>query len=1040
MSKQRMSEFLTAVKSVRTQQNGDESLLTAVGSKNLRGSPGKEAETQDGNGQKPELRPSAETAVEELSSIATKPRRDGQSKAQHTGPAESPAEALQVLRSQPDYHRLSTILNQLCKNGFATTFSLDAPGPLQAQIISTLLTEIVPTFWRTLKSDDGDLMISCLKNVAGLSAVTARLRLLASQKDAMESIHDPLDIVDRLFTGDDLVWSIWSRICKSTSDQGQRTMLWKETVNLIGSGKVIAAVAQAEDSTSRKSNSGTNQTMWLANGSEYCSWLGRNVACMAFSSSKAERDIRVSDAGQLLAKGLHLGHTGNVFRGLFTSKSSQPAASSCGEDVTALVRALPAHAKRTFNEHLLRWLSTIAPDRDPQGSRETERSTASIAALLSTIVGHETGMLQYFLTHLKDPALSTSSSLPVRRACILLIENNAEEDALQQLLEKLVSTFSSTIFIAHAPVAQQECLAQTILITAGYVHQKEPMSLLMTARSSGHMQGVSNRLDSSNARARWLGMVVGTALSKLVDKPGSQMDFGTDEMKTAEAAWYESLVNVHDEVGKLEDFDQLLSSYEKSQKASRKPSQPKKVSERPAKINGKPVFGPPRPPRPAQTDIIGERVTEVLDDDGSDEDQGLKPYAKPDSDPEDSDEDATLVNRNKHRAPVYIRDLMAGLRDDQTYDRFTLAIKTAAPLIRRKAGFGKEVTDHAEELAGMLCNLQDPFDTDDFDDLRLQALVAVLLSDVKVIGPLLSRQAFAEGYSIAQRCVILSALGLGGRELAGFKIEDEDYNPKQSNTDFPSKRLPPRLHAIYSPTSTSTSNAHGQPGRLEAASKKLEHRIIQPLALQAADQSTAHLNAVKVRTFSSRMDVEKARTKRKPPANDLAKCFGTTFFFPLANRYQQEIGAYGSGSIFCSAPFVLVTFVKTLALLLHASGPATLGLAQISAEFWDLLLSLRVQAVGDISILQAVLFALLTLLEVNTDKQRIAQEHPKQLMETQQWVDLVSERMGTSGLVDEAGEGKSEEAKVRTLAAGVLMKCRDIVEAYQKQLVGYDFT
>jgi telomere length regulation protein len=72
-------------------------------------------------------------------------------------------------------------------------------------------------------------------------------------------------------------------------------------------------------------------------------------------------------------------------------------------------------------------------------------------------------------------------------------------------------------------------------------------------------------------------------------------------------------------------------------------------------------------------------------------------------------------------------------------------------------------------------------------------------------------------------------------------------------------------------------------------------------------------------------------------------------------------------------------------------------------------------------------------LEINGDKQRIVQEHPKQLMETQQWVDMVFERMG-------AGTGTSDsadEAKVQTLAAGVLVKTREVIEAYQKELVGF---
>jgi telomere length regulation protein len=363
------------------------------------------------------------------------------------------------------------------------------------------------------------------------------------------------------------------------------------------------------------------------------------------------------------------------------------------------------------------------------------------------------------------------------------------------------------------------------------------------------------------------------------------------------------------------------------------------------------------------------------------------------------------------------------LRDDKNHDRLQLGIKHAAPLIRRKSNFGAEVKDHAEEIAMILCNLQDPFKTEDFNEQKLQAMIAVLISNVKNMAPWFSRQAFLGDYSIAQRGAILSALGLGGREVAGLKTEDH-LNPALSNIDFPSKRLPSPLHSIYAVDQSSTK-------RLEAASKGIEQALIEPLALQAADQSTAHLNAVKVRTFSSRMEVE--RTKRKPTPNALAKIFGEAFFFPLANRYQQEIAAYSTSSVYSSTPFLLVTFIKTLALLFHASGPATIGLVDISDEFWNLLLSLRVTALGDISILQAVLFSLLTLLEVNSDKQRIVQEHPKQLMETQQWVAMVFERMGGGGSTSD----NVDEAKVQTLAAGVLVKTREVIEAYQKELIEF---
>ena len=44
------------------------------------------------------------------------------------------------------------------------------------------------------------------------------------------------------------------------------------------------------------------------------------------------------------------------------------------------------------------------------------------------------------------------------------------------------------------------------------------------------------------------------------------------------------------------------------------------------KIDGKPTFGPVRPPAKAQTEVEGNQITEISDSDLDDD--GLTPYAK----------------------------------------------------------------------------------------------------------------------------------------------------------------------------------------------------------------------------------------------------------------------------------------------------------------------------------------------------------------------------------------------------------------------------
>ncbi|KAI7201271.1 hypothetical protein D0869_04576 [Hortaea werneckii] len=952
----------------------------------------------------------------------------------------SPEDALQILRSQPDTETLITTLSQLQSgHGFAKVFTLAHPGPLQGQIVNTLVTVITPTFWTSLDAKDRLIFVKCLSNITGLNAVIARLRALSndSAADKSHELQDLLNLADLLLQGDDFLLELWKDLIASGSEGVKLTLAWKELANVLGSARIVGIAAQAEDMVWQSKGKVRTKSLWLANSAEYCNWIGRNIASLSAQSASDSHQRRAEDAAKVLDRSLGLRQPLSLMKGLFGRLLSSQAETDASQDsvrtLRTLVGHLPGFRKREFMEQCLQWFSVLLPD---EGSHEDQKVAAhgmrisAAAAPLVALLDKDDSLQHGLIDLLADAPRNAALSFPVRRATICAL-SATNSDELQTLLERLMATFSDSFFISHAPIIQQESLAQALLLTAGYLHRHQPMAVFVTARSAGHMQGVSDRLGASNERARWLGMVVAMAISRLVDKEGQRMDFGMEETRAEEAVWYRNLVDLKDEAGSLDDIGRLLRESHTKKPVRRKLRQPD--PEKMPTINGKPVFGPPRPPPPqpvtSQTEVVGEKISEVVESGDEDDDDDLTPYAKPDSDSEDSDEDATLVNRNRPRPPVYIRDLMWMLADVQNAERFQLAIQHAASLVRRKSSFGSEVKDHAVELLSTLCNLQDPFDTENFDELRLQTMIAVLLSDINVLGPWLSKHAFAEGYSIVQRCLMFTALGLGGRELAGFKTEDETFNPKVQNTDFPSKRLPPKMHAIYTGAQQSTK-------KLEAAHQSVENELIQPLALQAADQTTSHLNAVKVRTFSSRLSSEN-RTKRKTNPNHLAKVFGPAFFAPLVGRYQQDIAAYGSASILASAPFVLVTFLKTIALLLHASGPATLDLASITAEFWDLLLGLRVQAAGDISVLEAVLFGLLTLLEVNQEGyERLAADIPRQIAESQQWVNVVFENVGGGETAVGGDGGSKEEEKVRTLAAGVMVRLGEIVKGEQRRVFG----
>ena len=170
-------------------------------------------------------------------------------------------------------------------------------------------------------------------------------------------------------------------------------------------------------------------------------------------------------------------------------------------------------------------------------------------------------------------------------------------------------------------------------------------------------------------------------------------------------------------------------------------------------------------------------------------------------------------------------------------------------------------------------------------------MIAVLVAKPLEMGQWFSGTYFNGDYSIQQRATVLTTLGLGARELAGYGKEDmalTKSNPQLTSKDtasFPSKQLPPKLHALYTSEKPALPDIPSAKA-VHTASRTLEQAILQPMALQAADALSGP-NALKVRTFSSRMEVEKRRTK--PIPNALAKVVAEGFFFPLTGRWGMHV-------------------------------------------------------------------------------------------------------------------------------------------------------
>ncbi|KAG9188639.1 hypothetical protein G6011_07344 [Alternaria panax] len=870
--------------------------------------------------------------------------------------------ALEALKNQPSRTTVSNVLNYLTTDGF----SLLLPEPLNASIAHQLINDTIPNYWGAIKgSAEVSKLKKILRNPTSLGHLNTRLRSLIADsrqkkapgeaRNTAEHIADTLEILYFILSGHETSHRVLQDVLVYGKNSAQRKLIWREYLVQVASGRLLSIAAEAED-VLKKSDEISRDASWVADGKEYAAWLGHNIAVLLQHDPKSEEYLIA--VLELCSKALGLGYTDRITSSLLKALLDSGSVGS----LTIFLSQMKTFEQRKYLNAIVVFVAkeyfsseTISKDDAPIVANIT---ISSIAALFHTLIKDNDVLKEHIvssLTRSTIPALD--ESLSARRSVLAALAKDDEK--LHTLLENLIRTFGDSVYIRHTPVLQQEALAQTLALCSGYVKRTQPMFLTMMAKSTYHVNGMSNRIGAASTRARFLGIAVGVAISKMVDKPELQLKFELEGAEAEEASWYQRLTEVGDEIGQVADLKAKCDTTAATRKAQSKPKSTPKVSK-----------------APAITEIQGPRVVEVMSD-SEDEDADLMVYEKPDSDPEDDTDDATAINRNKPIAPVYIRDLIAGLRDQENYDRHELALATAAPLIRRKANFGTEVTDHLEELATLLTGLQDNSELEGFVQQRQQALIAVLLAKPAQMAQWFARSFFLGDYSLEQRIAMLTTLGLGARELAGMK-DTTTHDLVPAKPDFPSKQLPPHLHKIYAEENHTPTVAK--------ISSSMAREMLSPLASQAADQLSGP-NILKVRTFSSRMEVEKKR--HKPTPNALAQIVADNFFFPLTGRWWLQIRA-NSDSMYAST-HLLPPFLQTLSLLLNASGPNTLALPQMTREYWDLLLSVRGLAGKDKNILNAVLFGFLMLLETNENKERVATEQGKELMETQAWVRMVFE-------------------------------------------------
>lgn len=237
--------------------------------------------------------------------------------------ASSPDDVAQTLKDEPDYETLISVLKLLVHEADESEgFSVGAPGPQSARIIQILVTEIVPNYWTLLKEssiEDGDLglglLLSVLRNLAGLNAILLRIRTLIQEKrteapetkrsDVVLNLNIALELLCKVLDGDDRVSQLWETTVKGL-DATKRRILSREFISILGGGRVISLSAEGDIITRQESR---DRTIWTAVGVEYSKWLTLNIVAWSEVAHTSE-DKKI--AVDLLSKTMHLGYSGRT--------------------------------------------------------------------------------------------------------------------------------------------------------------------------------------------------------------------------------------------------------------------------------------------------------------------------------------------------------------------------------------------------------------------------------------------------------------------------------------------------------------------------------------------------------------------------------------------------------------------------------------------------------------------------------------------------------------------------------------------------------
>lgn len=559
-----------------------------------------------------------------------------------------------------------------------------------------------------------------------------------------------------------------------------------------------------------------------------------------------------------------------------------------------------------------------------------------------------------------------SQSKPIIKLCASAIKNN------QSLVTSLLNNWGSVSTIDSDPLVVQE--HKTLLLVQLIKLRPQTRAQELVA-SPEFLSSVSNRMNSISNKVRLLAIVFADKLCQTAQRDEIFL------MKDLEDYEYLSLDSTYlnEENSSVSPWDIVSSDTVSSSTTS--------------------------------TSTNTESITKPLSQ------LKLATYKDSDDESEDSDDDdPSVVQRNRLARPVYIKDLikylMADEKNPQAYDMRKIVLNSGGDLIRQKARFGTEVSSQATQLIQTFIGITNTLHHEDFEQYRLNLMVAVLVSHPPTAIQLIKLLSTGD-YSLQQRMSILTSLALAARDIRGFK--DDSINHSYEEKLFPTKTLPQTLHEKYLSLESQSSESQSleYPGFIKA-----ENSLRNSLMDSKAEDAKDKLSGGKILRMSRKLQPSSLKDDQliKPKHGQYPSIISKNFYFPLINLWYEsggiDIGHYSS--------MLIGHYTKTLTLILH-SCYSIANVMDIVREWLLLNMDIaKLATINDIQIIEAIATGLLLVTEI-TDPKDLIVHFNHEIMFFQGWIGDMWEHI--------------IEERVKSLCAGVLININNIIEKYQANLV-----